>query len=81
LSTNESDHSHEVVLGPPRSQMVVVGLLTVGLVAALAGVMDPIFWTRKRPLLRWRAALKSPCQDLSVNSLPTPAVGFKIAVT
>lgn len=48
MSTNESDHSHEVEVRPPRSHMVVVGLLTVGLVAALAG--DAYLWVRSTHL-------------------------------
>src|SRR5260370_34428392 len=48
MSTNESDHSHEVEVRPRRSHMVVAGLLTVGLVAALAG--DAYLWVRSTHL-------------------------------
>ena len=48
MSTNESDHSHGVEVRPPRSHLVVVGLLTVGIVAALAG--DAYLWLRSAPL-------------------------------
>jgi hypothetical protein len=43
-----------------RGHYVVIGLVLF--------VVDPIFWTQKRPLLRWRAALK-----IEESQCPKPA--------